>query len=166
MATEPAGPKLRHKMARSKISLDSRDPVYVPEISDLLQLLRYRAFDTSSAYFEFSPCRHLVFHVPLEIKWTILDYVHYSDVRNFLSAFQWQGPNRYGRLRFPRDIVYEVNGNTCGTPDWCSLCIDAGNMIEKCPGGIRTRMRILDMLKEQKCSMTRPWRKQRRSAVD
>ncbi|KAL1969819.1 hypothetical protein VTN77DRAFT_7328 [Rasamsonia byssochlamydoides] len=93
------------------------DPLDIPAISNLFhKSVQNRAREATKRktrkwrplLLHHPPIEHLRAQssgvLPLEIKWYILDYLDYKDVRNALCAFGWQIAESYWHGRFPQDI--------------------------------------------------------------
>lgn len=61
----------------------------------------------------------------------ILDHTNHSDILNLLFALEWHIPDSYWRLRFPKDVIYEV-GDDVEAANWPSFCAVAERLVENC----------------------------------
>lgn len=118
------------------------DPVKIHELETLLRPEPTPV--TASIPHTSHPLSCGVHDIPLEIKYMILNYVHYGDVNNLLCAFQWHIPDQYWRSRFPADIIYEVD-ESYEAEDWRFLCVKAERLMESWKG-LLNHSRILGVL--------------------
>ncbi|KAK2757521.1 hypothetical protein FQN54_004490 [Arachnomyces sp. PD_36] len=66
-----------------------------------------------------------------ELKYFILDYLEFSDVRNALTAFGWRVQEGYCRNRFRRDLFFEVQGTSYSQLDWHILWRESESMLKR-----------------------------------
>lgn len=86
--------------------------------------------------------------VPIELQMIIIGALDAtSDVRNVLSAFDWQLPDTYWWARFPKETVFEYENLVGVDLDWKYACLGAEDLL-KTSHGLRNRKRILEELKE------------------
>lgn len=114
---------------------------HIPGMSRLLEIGREYVSEWPS---ELPRLKSAAFDVPEEIKYAILDRVHYKDVFNLLYAFQWEISQSYWCSRFPRRNIFEVK-NHFDTDDWCLFCVEAESLADKC-GALQNRGDLWDSL--------------------
>jgi hypothetical protein len=139
-----------------------RNPIDIPAIQDLMQKsIKCRAGERMKRKRKRwcshpLPIKHLEsslssFSLPLDIRYIILDHLNHTDIRNVLVALGWQIPDQYWRVRFPKDIIWEIEELTAPPTDvaWQYLCLEAELLLESLDG-LRNRQRIIQVLRGTK----------------
>ncbi|KIN02421.1 hypothetical protein OIDMADRAFT_53931 [Oidiodendron maius Zn] len=93
-------------------------------------------------------------HLPLEIVYNILDYIHGTDTLLALEMLEWQVPDSYWRRRIPQDVLSDLDIdleelNAIADIDWPFLCLKAEELLDTSPSFLN-RQRILRIVESVK----------------
>lgn len=86
--------------------------------------------------------------LPQELKYLILDYLEFKDVRRALAAFGWVVQESYCRSRFRSDLFFEIQEYSIPLVDWHVLWRESESFLEmgSCCG-LENRKRIFKIVK-------------------
>ena len=124
---------------------------FIPRIKEFTRKKRLRSLRSRRFYNHSSAISG---HLPLEIVYNILDYVHGTDTLLALEALEWQVPDSYWRRRMPQGVLSDldidlVELNPTADIDWPFLCLKAEELLDTSPSFLN-RQRILRIVESVK----------------
>ena len=124
---------------------------FTPRIKEFVRKKRLRTLRSWRFYNHSSAISS---HLPLEIVYNILDYIHGTDTLLALEGLEWQVPDSYWRRRIPQSVLSDldidlVELNPMADIDWPFLCLKAEELLDTSPSFL-SRQRILRIVESVK----------------